>query len=57
MTLQKGYAGNVVRVNLTTGTISNEALREDVAQSFIGARGMGVRLRVIIFTSMGCKNG
>jgi aldehyde:ferredoxin oxidoreductase len=43
MTLQKGYAGNVVRVNLTTGTISNEALREDVAQSFIGARGMGAK--------------
>jgi aldehyde:ferredoxin oxidoreductase len=57
MTLQKGYAENVVRVNLTTGTISNEALREDVAQSFIGARGMGVRLSVIIFTSMGCKKG
>lgn len=38
-----GYVGKVLRINLTDGKISTEALKEDIAKKFIGARGLGVK--------------
>jgi len=34
-----GYMGKILRVNLTTGKISEEAIDEELARKFIGARG------------------
>jgi aldehyde:ferredoxin oxidoreductase len=42
MTL-KGYAGKVLRVNLSNGKITTERLREDDAKLFIGGRGLGAK--------------
>jgi aldehyde:ferredoxin oxidoreductase len=36
-----GWTGNVLRVNLTEGTVRKEALRTRDAEAFIGARGLG----------------
>ena len=36
-----GYRGKLLRVNLTSGQISTEALDLDVAKKFIGGRGLG----------------
>ncbi|NLI96483.1 MAG: hypothetical protein GX436_07240, partial [Synergistaceae bacterium] len=36
-----GWTGNVLRVNLTDGTIRKEPLRVKDAEAFIGARGLG----------------
>ena len=36
-----GWTGNVLRVNLTDGTIRKEPLRAKDAEAFIGARGLG----------------
>ena len=43
MTLQKGYAGKVVRVDLTTGTVTTETLPERAARLFLGGRGLGAK--------------
>ncbi|MHA1627026.1 MAG: aldehyde ferredoxin oxidoreductase family protein [Candidatus Asgardarchaeia archaeon] len=36
-----GYAGKVLRVNLTDEKVSKEVLKEEVARNFIGGRGIG----------------
>jgi aldehyde:ferredoxin oxidoreductase len=36
-----GYAGKILRVNLTSGKISRESTPADVARDFIGGRGFG----------------
>ena len=38
-----GWIGKVLRVNLSTGTVSTEPLDLDRAKAFIGARGLGSR--------------
>lgn len=38
-----GYANRMGRVNLSTGTVAYEAIPEDWARKYIGARGLGVR--------------
>lgn len=38
-----GWTGQILRVNLTDGTIRKEALSKKDAQDFIGARGLGTR--------------
>jgi aldehyde:ferredoxin oxidoreductase len=43
MALQKGYAGTVLRVNLSTGKSTTEELNEAAAKLFIGGRGLGVK--------------
>ncbi|MCK5255448.1 MAG: hypothetical protein KAQ81_05445, partial [Deltaproteobacteria bacterium] len=43
MVLEKGYAGRVLRVNLSTGKSTTEELREDAACLFIGGRGLGAK--------------
>jgi aldehyde:ferredoxin oxidoreductase len=43
MALQKGYAGKLLRVNLTNGSTATEELREDAAKLFIGGRGLGAK--------------
>ncbi|MGC8873440.1 MAG: aldehyde ferredoxin oxidoreductase family protein [Chloroflexia bacterium] len=37
-----GYAGTILRVNLTTGEIRKEPLDEKVARDFLGGRGFGI---------------
>ena len=39
-----GWAGRILRVDLTTGNISTEALDPTLAQAFIGGRGLNARL-------------
>jgi aldehyde:ferredoxin oxidoreductase len=39
----KGYAGKYLRVDLTSGQIATENLREEVARSFIGGYGLVAR--------------
>ena len=43
MVLQKGYAGKVLRVNLSTGRSTTEALNEEAVRLFIGGRGLGAK--------------
>jgi len=43
MALQKGYAGKVLRINLSTGKSTIEELNEAAARLFIGGRGLGAR--------------
>ena len=38
------YAGKVLRVDLTTGKVSTEPLTEQMAKSYIGGIGLGIRL-------------
>jgi len=38
------YAGKILRVDLTTGKVSNELLSEKMAKSYIGGIGLGIRL-------------
>jgi aldehyde:ferredoxin oxidoreductase len=38
------YAGKILRVNLTTGKVSTEPLSEEMAKSYIGGIGLGIRL-------------
>ena len=38
-----GWIGNVLRVNLADGSFRREALREDLARDYLGARGLGTR--------------
>jgi len=40
----KGYAGKILRVNLSTGEIRKESLPEDLALSFIGGRGINSKI-------------
>jgi aldehyde:ferredoxin oxidoreductase len=37
-----GYAGTILRVNLTTGEIRKEPYEPDVARDFLGGRGLGI---------------
>ena len=37
-----GYGGKILRVNLTTGTITKESTPPDLARDFIGGRGFGI---------------
>ena len=38
------YWGKILRVNLSTGSITTEVLREDLVKKFIGGRGLGTKL-------------
>lgn len=38
-----GWKGKILRVNLNTGTVKSEALNEEWARQFIGARGLGTK--------------
>jgi len=38
------YAGKILRVDLTTGKVSTEPLSEQMAKSYIGGIGLGIRL-------------
>ncbi len=38
------YAGNILRVDLTTGKVSTDPLTEQMAKSYIGGIGLGIRL-------------
>jgi aldehyde:ferredoxin oxidoreductase len=37
-----GYGGNILRVNLSTGTVTREPTPVEVARDFIGGRGFGI---------------
>ena len=39
-----GYTGNILRVDLSTGVISRELLDMQMAEDFIGGRGLASRL-------------
>lgn len=39
-----GYAGRILRVNLSTGNIKTEPLKEEIAKKYIGGIGLGIRL-------------
>lgn len=39
-----GYMGKILRVNLTTGKISEEPINEEIARKFIGARGYAAKI-------------
>jgi aldehyde:ferredoxin oxidoreductase len=41
-----GWIGKVLRVNLSTGKISTEALDPAVAKDYLGARGLGTKFMV-----------
>ena len=43
MSLQGGWTGSVLRVNLSSGRIAKEPLREDWARDYIGGRGVAAR--------------
>jgi len=43
MALKKGYAGNLLRIDLSNGSVTTEALRERAARDFIGGRGLGAK--------------
>jgi aldehyde:ferredoxin oxidoreductase len=38
------YAGKILRVDLTTGKVSTEPLSEEMAKSYVGGIGLGIRL-------------
>jgi len=40
----KGYAGIILHVDLTSGSSRKEKLTEDLAQGFIGGKGLGARI-------------
>jgi aldehyde:ferredoxin oxidoreductase len=44
MDTMKGYMGRVLRVNVTTGKVSLEPLKDDLVKQFIGGRGIGAKL-------------
>jgi aldehyde:ferredoxin oxidoreductase len=37
-----GYAGKILRVNLSTGSVEDEALDEQEIRTFVGGRGLGI---------------
>ena len=39
-----GYAGNILRVNLSSGRITKEALKEELASEYIGGRGFTAKI-------------
>ena len=39
-----GWIGTILRVNLTNGSITKEALDPELARKYIGARGLGSRI-------------
>ena len=39
-----GYAGNILHVDLTTGSITKVPLDIDTAHKFLGGQGIGLRL-------------
>ncbi len=39
-----GYAGRILRVNLTEGKLSDESLEESVARKFVGGRGLAAKI-------------
>jgi len=39
-----GYAGQILRVNLTTGSLQQEPLPEEIARKFIGGRGLAAKI-------------
>lgn len=41
-----GYAGRILRINLSTGKTSIESLKEEMAKSYIGGIGLGIRLLI-----------
>ncbi|RLI09756.1 hypothetical protein DRO33_06375, partial [Candidatus Bathyarchaeota archaeon] len=42
----KGYAGRILRVDLSTGSVKIEPLSEEVAKKYIGGIGLGMYLWV-----------
>jgi aldehyde:ferredoxin oxidoreductase len=40
----KGYMGNILRVDLTTGKVKTEPLPEELAKLYIGGRGLGAKI-------------
>ncbi|MDP2907425.1 MAG: aldehyde ferredoxin oxidoreductase family protein [Nanoarchaeota archaeon] len=40
----KGYAGNILRVNLTTKEVKKEKLTEEMAKAHLGGRGLGSKI-------------
>jgi aldehyde:ferredoxin oxidoreductase len=42
--IKGGYAGKLLYVNLTDGTIDDKPLSEDIAAKFIGGYGIGARI-------------
>ena len=43
MALKYGYAGNVLRINVTTSRITKEVLSDKDAKLFLGGRGLGAK--------------
>jgi len=39
-----GYMGKVLRVNLSTGSVSEDKLNGEIARSYVGGRGFGARI-------------
>ncbi|KYH40703.1 MAG: Aldehyde ferredoxin oxidoreductase [Candidatus Bathyarchaeota archaeon B26-1] len=39
-----GYAGRILRIDLSSGAVKTEPLREEVAKKYIGGIGLGIRL-------------
>jgi aldehyde:ferredoxin oxidoreductase len=44
MIMLNGFAGKILIVNLTTGTIKEESPSENIYRDFIGGTGLGVRI-------------
>lgn len=42
--MQNAYNGKIARINLTTGEIKTEALDMELAEKFIGGRGLGTKM-------------
>lgn len=40
----KGYIGNILRIDLTTGDVKEEKLNEKVARKYIGGSGLGAKI-------------
>ena len=47
----RGWTGTVLRVDLSAGRVTREALREDWARDYVGGR--GVAARYLMFTILG----
>ena len=39
-----GYAGKIIRVNLTERSIREEKVKQDVAKKFLGGRGLALKI-------------
>jgi aldehyde:ferredoxin oxidoreductase len=40
----KGYAGNILRVNLSTGNVTTEPLPEELVKNYVGGRGVAAKI-------------